>query len=127
MNQRLGYQPGEPKPSGQTTERNGASGKTEITERGPVRGDLRRDRSFEPILIPTHERRFTGFDERIIAMYARGMSDDEAVAELLATVLHEKPGGATHWSVRSAAAQTGISKRSMARYLRIQAWGGCDA
>ena len=28
----------------------------------------------EPILIPKHERRFTGFDERIIAMYARGMS-----------------------------------------------------
>ena len=33
-----------------------------------------RDGSFEPILIPKHERRFTGFDERIIAMYARGMS-----------------------------------------------------
>ena len=44
--------------------------------RGPVRVDLPRDRdgSFEPILIPKHERRFTGFDERIIAMYARGMS-----------------------------------------------------
>ena len=38
--------------------------------RGPVRVDLPRDRdgSFEPILIPKHERRFTGFDERIIAM-----------------------------------------------------------
>ena len=33
--------------------------------------------------------------------------DDEAVAELLARVLHGKPDGATHWSVRSAAAQTG--------------------
>ena len=75
MNMHLGYPPGQPKPSGQTNERNGASGKTVITERGPVRVDLPRDRegSFEPILIPRHERRFTGFDERIIAMYARGM------------------------------------------------------
>jgi len=41
-----------------------------------MRVDLPRDRdgSFDPILIPKHERRFKGFDERIIAMYARGMS-----------------------------------------------------
>jgi transposase len=45
--------------------------------------------------------------------------DDEAVAELLARILHEKPDGATHWSVRSAAAQTGISKSSVARYLSL--------
>jgi transposase len=45
--------------------------------------------------------------------------DDEAVAELPAKVLHEKPDGATHWSVRSAAAQTGISKSSVARYLSL--------
>ena len=45
--------------------------------------------------------------------------DDEAVAELLAKVLHEKPDGTTHWSVRSAAAQTGISKSSVARYLSL--------
>ena len=84
MNMHLGYQPGQPKPSGQTNERNGASGKTVITERGPVRVDLPRDREgcFEPILIPRHERRFTGFDERIIAMYARGMSVREIQAFL---------------------------------------------
>ncbi|WP_392842711.1 IS256 family transposase [Burkholderia ambifaria] len=76
MNLHLGYPPGRPKPPGQDNERNGASGKTVITDRGPVRVDVPRDRdgSFEPILIPKHERRFTGFDERIIAMYARGMS-----------------------------------------------------
>ncbi|MFP3648199.1 transposase, partial [Paraburkholderia sp. SIMBA_054] len=33
-----------------------------------------RDGSFAPILIPKHERRFTGFDDKIIAMYARGMT-----------------------------------------------------
>ncbi|WP_415873330.1 IS256 family transposase, partial [Burkholderia ubonensis] len=76
MNLHLGYQPGQSKPPGQANERNGASGKTVITDRGPVRVEVPRDRdgSFEPILIPKHERRFTGFDERIIAMYARGMS-----------------------------------------------------
>jgi len=76
MNLHLGYRPGEPKPEGQANERNGASSKTLITERGAVRVELPRDRdgSFEPILIPKHERRFTGFDDKIIAMYARGMS-----------------------------------------------------
>jgi transposase-like protein len=47
-----------------------------LTEDGPLRIDVPRDRegSFEPVLIPKHERRFTGFDEKIIAMYARGMT-----------------------------------------------------
>ncbi|WP_414706764.1 IS256 family transposase [Ralstonia sp. UBA689] len=84
MNLHLGYQPGQPKPPGQDNERNGASGKTVITDRGPVRVEVPRDRdgSFAPILIPKHERRFTGFDERIIAMYARGMSVREIQAFL---------------------------------------------
>ena len=76
MNLHLGYRPGEAKPEGQGNERNGASGKTVITERGAMRINIPRDRdgNFEPILIPKHERRFAGFDDRIIAMYARGMS-----------------------------------------------------
>ncbi len=71
MNLHLGYPQGQPKPEGQTNERNGASGKTLIADHGPLRVDLPRDRdgSFEPVLVPKHERRFTGFDERIIAMY----------------------------------------------------------
>jgi hypothetical protein len=76
MSHHLGYKPGEEKPEGQTNERNGASGKTVLTDKGAVRIDVPRDRagSFEPILIPKHERRFAGFDDKIIAMYARGMS-----------------------------------------------------
>ncbi len=52
------------------------SGKTVLTEEGPARIDVPRDResSFEPLLIPKHERRFTGFDEKFVAMYARGMT-----------------------------------------------------
>lgn len=84
MNLHLGYRPGEDKPEGQANERNGASGKTVLTEHGPVRVELPRDRdgSFAPILIPKHERRFTGFDDRIIAMYTRGMSVREIQAFL---------------------------------------------
>jgi putative transposase len=33
-----------------------------------------REGSFEPVLIPKHDRRFTGFDDKIVAMYARGMT-----------------------------------------------------
>lgn len=76
MSHHLGYKPGQGKPQGQTNERNGASGKTVLTDKGAVKIEVPRDRhgSFEPILIPKHERRFTGFDDKIIAMYARGMS-----------------------------------------------------
>lgn len=65
--------------------RNGTSAKTVITGEGPVRVDIPRDRdgSFNPILIPKHERRFTGFDDKIIAMYARGMTMREIQGFLL--------------------------------------------
>lgn len=87
MNLHLGYRPGESKPAGQGNERNGGSGKTVLTEQGPIRVELPRDRdgTFAPILIPKHERRFRGFDERIIAMYARGMSVREIQAFLAET------------------------------------------
>jgi len=71
----LGY-PAGAKPEAASNQRNGVSGKTVLTDEGPVRIDVPRDRegSFEPILIPKHERRFTGFDDKIVVMYARGMT-----------------------------------------------------
>jgi putative transposase len=46
--------------------------------------------------------------------------DDERVADLIKTTLHTKPAsGSTHWSVRSVAAQTGISKSSVQRYFQL--------
>jgi putative transposase len=76
MSDHLGYQPGEAKPEGQSNQRNGSSGKTVITDDGPMRIEVPRDRegSFEPQIIGKHERRFTGFDQKIVAMYARGMT-----------------------------------------------------
>jgi putative transposase len=41
-----------------------------------------RDGSFEPVLIPKHERRFTGFDDKILALYARGLTVREIQAFL---------------------------------------------
>ncbi|MFL9915142.1 IS256 family transposase [Paraburkholderia fungorum] len=72
----LGYPAGAERPQDATNQRNGKSGKTVLTGDGPLRLDIPRDRdgSFAPILIPKHARRFTGFDDKIIAMYARGMT-----------------------------------------------------
>jgi transposase-like protein len=72
----LGYPTGADKPEGADNHRNGVSRKTVLTEDGPLRIDVPRDRNgrFAPILIPKHERRFAGFDDKIIAMYARGMT-----------------------------------------------------
>jgi transposase-like protein len=76
LSHHLGYPPGTAKPEAASNQRNGKFGKTVLTEDGPLRIAVPRDRagSFEPILIPKHERRFTGFDDKIIAMYARGMT-----------------------------------------------------
>ena len=76
MTQHLGFEAGQAKPEGTTNGRNGTSAKTVITDNGSVRIDVPRERqgTFEPQLIGKHERRFTGFDDKIIAMYARGMT-----------------------------------------------------
>ena len=76
MSHHLGYQPGTAKPEQSTNYRNGNSGKTVLTDDGPLRIEVPRDRdgSFDPQLIGKHERRFTGFDDKIVAMYARGMT-----------------------------------------------------
>ena len=76
MSYHLGYAAGADKPNAVTNYRNGKSGKTVFTDDGPLRIEVPRDREggFEPKLIGKHERRFTGFDDKIIALYARGMT-----------------------------------------------------
>lgn len=72
----LGYAPGAARPDDVTNHRNGTTGKTVLTDDGAVDLDVPRDRAgtFEPVLIPKHERRFTGFDDKIVALYARGLT-----------------------------------------------------
>jgi putative transposase len=77
MSHHLGYSPGQAKPEGApANHRNGKSSKTVLTDVGALRIDVPRDRdgTFEPQVIGKHERRFTGFDDKILAMYARGMT-----------------------------------------------------
>jgi putative transposase len=76
LSHHLGYAHGAERPDAASNHRNGASAKTVLTDDGPLRIEVPRDRqgSFEPLLIGKHERRFTGFDDKIIAMYARGMT-----------------------------------------------------
>jgi transposase-like protein len=69
----LGYPAGTAKPDtvlNQCNGKTGKTGKTVLTGEGPLRIEVPRDRdgSFEPVLIPKHERRFTGFDDHIIAL-----------------------------------------------------------
>jgi len=69
--------------------------------------------------------RKTYFDQGIAGLYGEARPgrprthDEEAVAQLLRTVLETKPTDGTHWSVRSAAAATGLSKSTVARMLTL--------
>src|SRR5688572_21628081 len=56
--------------------RNGKSPKTVQGDLGELTIDTPRDRdgTFEPVLIPKHQRRVPGFDEKILALYAKGMT-----------------------------------------------------
>jgi putative transposase len=86
----LGYPAGGAKPDDTTNHRNGSSEKTVLTDDGPLTLDVPRDResSFEPRLVAKHDRRFTGFDDKIIALYARGLTVREIqafLAEMYAT------------------------------------------
>jgi transposase-like protein len=72
----LGYAPGAEKPGAASNQRNGSTSKTVLTGDGALRIATPRDRdaSFEPVLLPKHARRFTAFDDGIVALYARGLT-----------------------------------------------------
>lgn len=114
----LSYHLGNPtdaaRAEGAGNHRNGTSCKTVKTMDGPVRLEVPRDRngSFEPILIPKHARRFTGFDDKIVAMYARGMTvreiqgflaeqyGTEVSPEFISSVTDEVMAEITAWQSR---------------------------
>jgi len=80
----LGYEPHAEPPGGTGNTRNGSTPKTLITEHGEVQVNTPRDRagSFEPRIVRKRQRRFEGFDEKILALYARGMSTRDISAHL---------------------------------------------
>ena len=69
---------------GRSNSRNGYGKKTVLTDSGRMELEVPRDRlsTFDPQLIAKYQRRFPGFDEKIVSMYARGMSTREIQGHL---------------------------------------------
>src|SRR6204780_2457777 len=110
----LGYAPGADRPACTTNQRNGVTTKTVLTGDGKVRIETPRDRdgSFEPLLLPKHTRRFTAFDDSIVALYARGLTvreikgylaesyGTEVSPDLISTVTDSVLAEVTAWQAR---------------------------
>ena len=84
MTDHLGYEQGAQEGQGSGNSRNGAGKKTLRTDQGEVTVEVPRDRNgtFEPKLVKKHQRSFKGFDDKILSMYARGMSVRDIQAHL---------------------------------------------
>src|SRR5579885_2974245 len=80
----LGYAKSDPAGRGSGNSGNGTSPKTLKGDFGEAVIEVPRDRNgtFEPKIVPKHERRFTGFDDKIVSMYARGMTTREIQGHL---------------------------------------------
>lgn len=80
LDEHLGYQKHQPRIS--SNSRNGYSGKSIITDDGEIDIDVPRDReaSFEPQLVRKHQTRFQSMDDKILSLYAKGMTTREIVA-----------------------------------------------
>jgi putative transposase len=76
MSEHLGYDKNAPEGHHTGNSRNGYTSKTVKTDTGPVEIRIPRDRAgtFEPQLVPKHRRRLPGFDDKVLSLYARGMS-----------------------------------------------------
>jgi putative transposase len=76
LSDHLGYPPGAAPPGGTGNHRNGSIGKTVATDLGPVTVNTPRDRegTFQPKLVGKRQTRLAGLDEKILSLYAGGMS-----------------------------------------------------
>jgi len=79
LTEHLGYPAGHAPPGGAGNARNGSTPKTLLTDHGAVRIETPRDRGgrFEPQLVKKNQRRLDGLDEKIVALYAGGMTTRE--------------------------------------------------
>jgi putative transposase len=110
----LGYALGGERPEPTANQRNGVTAKTVLTGDGTLRIETPRDRdgSFTPLLLPKHARRFTAFDDSIVALYARGLTvreiqgfliesyGTEVSPDLISTVTDGVLAEVTAWQAR---------------------------
>jgi putative transposase len=84
LTQHLGYEKHDPGGYNSGNSRNGSSAKTVKGEFGEITVETPRDRnsSFEPRILKKHQTRWDGFDDKIVSMYARGMSTREIQGHL---------------------------------------------
>jgi putative transposase len=84
LSEHLGYKAGEAPPGGAGNARNGKPGKTILTDQGPLRIRSPRDRNgtFEPQIVRKRQTRWVGFDEKVISLYARGLTVRELQGHL---------------------------------------------
>lgn len=84
MTEHLGHEKNEPVVNSNGNVRNGRYKKKVKGEFGEIEVDVPRDRdsSFEPVILPKGQSRFTGFDGKIISLYARGMTTREIQGHL---------------------------------------------
>jgi putative transposase len=84
MTAHLGYEPHERGEQARENTRNGKTAKTVLSESGAIELEVPRDRdgSFEPKLVRKRQRRLEGFDEKVIALYARGLTTREIQGHL---------------------------------------------
>ena len=76
LTEQIGYEKNEFGEKATTNRRNGKSSKTLRTDQGPMVIEVPRDRegTFEPKIVPKHQREWRGFDDKILSMYSLGMS-----------------------------------------------------
>jgi len=84
LTEHVGYEKHDQSEKQTENRRNGKTKKTLRTDQGPLEIAVPRDRegSFEPAIIPKHQREFKGFDDKILSMYARGMTIREISGHL---------------------------------------------
>ena len=84
LTEHLGYEKGDPAGRRSGNSRNGGSAKTLLSDDGEIEISVPRDRvgSFEPQLIAKGQTHFDGFDDRILSLYARGMTVREIQGHL---------------------------------------------
>lgn len=114
MTHHLGYKAHDDAPSDTSNRRNGDSAKTLQTDSGEVTLKVPRDRNggFDPIIVQKYQRRLPDFDEKVIALYARGLStkdiqsylydiyQTEVSAELISIVTEKVMAELTAWQTR---------------------------